>query len=85
MSPEDEKRYNALAEMFLTEGWRLLMEEMKEARDSLVAGAWALDDERQLYRRKGEIFKLCEFISYEETTKLLAREDDDAEREAMGL
>ena len=66
---DDSKRFEALLDMYAMPGWKLLMEEMEEALNSLQLTTHMLTDERQLYKRKGEIQKIAEFLAHETVTR----------------
>ena len=66
---DDAKRFDALLDMYASPGWKLLMDEMQEAMNSLQMTAHMLTTERELYKRKGEIQKLAEFLAHETVTR----------------
>lgn len=74
-------RDKALLDLFIHPGWRILMDEMREAHQVLVETAWTVRDERELFFRKGQIQKLAELINAEAASKAMmdAQEDADAE------
>ncbi len=71
------ERENVLLDLFMSAGWKLVIEEMTEARDLLVNTTHALETERQLWYRKGEIQKLSELIAFERINRLQWQEEAD--------
>ena len=66
----------ALYDLFLHDGWKIVMEEMREAHQVLLETAYTVRDERELYQRKGELLQLSKFISYEQLFRLQAEENE---------
>ena len=69
-------REKDLLDLFIHPGWKLVMAEMEEAHDVLVATCHTLDTMELFNRRKGEIQKLRELITYESVVKLQMEEDE---------
>lgn len=72
---DDEQRQSHLLDLFLHPGWKIVQSELQEAHRILVESAFQVKDERELYRRKGEIQKLNEFLNFEQMTKMQIDED----------
>lgn len=72
---DDEQRQSHLLDLFLHPGWKIVQAELLEAHRILVESAFQVKDERELYRRKGEIQKLNEFLNFEQMTKMQIDED----------
>ena len=66
---DDNKRFDALLDMYAMPGWKLLMEEMQEALNSLQLTTHMLNEKHELWKRKGEIQKLGELLAHETVTR----------------
>lgn len=55
MTPEERKFYDAYLETFLSKGWTQFMEQVEKLKEGLIQGAWTCENERTLYRVKGQI------------------------------
>lgn len=53
MTPEEEKYYNNYFDLFGSEGWQQVIEELKSREDAYEIGH--LKDEKDLYRVQGEL------------------------------
>ena len=74
MTVDDAVREKHLLDLFIHPGWKLLMEEMREAHAVLIETAHTVKNEQELYKRKGEIQKLGELVTYEDLFKLQLNE-----------
>ena len=64
------KDADEMLDLFMHPAWRRLMDEMREAHETLVETCYTLETERELWRRKGEIQKLAELLAYEHLFKM---------------
>ena len=71
-------REEILLDLFIHPGWKMVMEEMEEARHLMVSTTHNLNTERELWKRKGVIEQLSNLLSYEDVFRA---ELDEAERE----
>ena len=53
MTPEEEKYYNNYFDLFGSEGWQQVIEELKSREDAYEIGH--LKDEKDLYKVQGEL------------------------------
>ena len=70
MNIDEAVREKHLLDLFIHPGWKLLLAEMREAHQTLVETAHTVKNEQELYKRKGEIQKLGELISFEDLYKM---------------
>ena len=64
MTPETEKYFMALNEMFRSEGWKILMEDMR--RSAVEVNAVELTkDEQDLFYRKGQLAVMANILNLE--------------------
>ena len=71
-------REEHLLDLFIHPGWKIVIEEMEQAKDLMVSTTHTLNTERELWKRKGIIEQLSNFLSYEDVFRA---ELDEAERE----
>ncbi len=70
LTPEDEKFFNELDDLFAQPGWKKLIEEARNTiyhlqADSLEAGSW-----EQVLVNRGRAQQLAEFVNMEETAAM---------------
>jgi hypothetical protein len=78
---ELEKYYRSFEEMFRTDGWKNLLEDIKGSADS-VNSVEACKDDKDLYFRKGQLVVMANILNLEaqiETAKEQQEEQDDSE------
>ena len=78
---ELEKYYRSFEEMFRSDGWKNLMEDIKGSADN-VNSVEACKDDKDLYFRKGQLVVMANMLNLEsqiETAKQQAQEQDDSE------
>lgn len=68
MEREEEKHYQALKDTFRTEGWKLLMEELKNNALQINSVEVTKDNE-DLYFRKGQLNILAFMLNMESTVE----------------
>ena len=68
----------AMLDLFASDGWEQITDQMTQQRDALVETAWTLNTERDLWRRKGQIEQLNAFLAAETNFR---HELEEAERE----
>ena len=76
---ELEKYYRSFEEMFRTDGWKNLLEDIKVSADS-VNSVEACKDDKDLYFRKGQLVVMANMLNLEsqiETAK--QQQEDDSE------
>ena len=66
----DKERNDALLDLFIHPGWKLLQEEWQTALHGLIQTTHTLNTLEELHRRKGEIQKLMECIAFEDVVKM---------------
>ena len=62
---ELEKYYRSFEEMFRTDGWKNLLEDIKGSADS-VNSVEACKDDKDLYFRKGQLYVISTLLNLEE-------------------
>jgi len=82
MTPETEKYFMALNEMFRSEGWKILMEDMR--RSAVEVNAVELTkDEQDLFYRKGQLAVMANILNLEtqvsNAQEQAEQEDQDVE------
>ena len=78
---ELEKYYRSFEEMFRSDGWKNLMEDIKGSADN-VNSVEACKDDKDLYFRKGQLVVMANMLNLEsqiETAKQQQEEQDDSE------
>lgn len=74
---ELEKYYRSFEEMFRSDGWKNLMEDIKGSADN-VNSVEACKDDKDLYFRKGQLVVMANMLNLEsqiETAKQQAQEE----------
>jgi hypothetical protein len=74
---EEEKHYQALKDTFRTEGWKLLMEELKNNALQINSVEVTKDNE-DLYFRKGQLNILAFMLNMESTVEHYAEDSNDS-------
>ena len=62
---DDAKRQEIFLDLFIHPGWKMIMQEMEEARDVLVETAWTIEEANEMAHRRGQIEQLNAFLAYE--------------------
>lgn len=78
---ELEKYYRSFEEMFRTDGWKNLLEDIKGSAEQ-VNSVEACKDDKDLYFRKGQLVVMANMLNLEsqiETAKEQQEEQDDSE------
>ena len=76
---ELEKYYRSFEEMFRSDGWKNLMEDIKGSADN-VNSVEACKDDKDLYFRKGQLVVMANMLNLEaqiETAKQQAQDDSE--------
>ena len=75
MSPEEQKVFDDAREMFLTDGWKQLQEDLQSNLDTLTVES--LNSEKEFWIAKGQINVLRLVLGYE--NMMLAAEEEVAD------
>lgn len=67
MTPEDEKIYNNYFNLFVTDGWKQLVEMAEDLKDNY--SIFNIHDERSLYQAKGELNIINQILNFESSTR----------------
>ena len=67
MTPENEKYYENYFDLFNTDGWTQLMEQIQVDRDNFQIQA--IPDEKTLYQTQGQLYVLNTLISMEDMVR----------------
>lgn len=73
-------RDSDLLSLFEHPGWRHFVKQMEEGQESLIATAFQVPNENELFYRKGLIQQLALVINFEELTQLRINEEEIAAR-----
>ena len=65
----DKKEQEELLDLFIHPGWKRVIAEMQEALRTMVETTHLLEAEHELWKRKGEIQQIAQFINYEALVK----------------
>lgn len=87
MTPETEKYFRDLNDMFRTEGWKILLGDIQASAGS-VNSIESTKDEQDLYFRKGQLAVMANILNLETqvaTAQEQAEADDIADAEDQGL
>lgn len=76
MEKETEKHYEALVDMFATEGWKMFTDELKNNAVQ-INSVEATKDKNDLYFRKGQLNVISFMLNMESTVEHLMKEDSD--------
>ena len=77
---ELEKYYRSFEEMFRTDGWKNLLEDIKGSADS-VNSVEACKDDKDLYFRKGQLVVMANMLNLESQIETAKREFDEADED----
>ena len=72
----------AMRETFQSKGWKLLMEDVKEAMDQSKEGVWSLRDDREIAILQGNVHTLRWISSQEQIVEQLLAQDVEDEGDA---
>ena len=78
---ELEKYYRSLEEMFRSDGWKNLLQDLQGSANT-VNSVEACQDDKDLYFRKGQLVVMANLLNLEaqiETAKQQQQEQDDSE------
>jgi len=64
MTKEDEVYYENFSDLFVSEGWKQILEELKDREDAYDIGI--LRDEKDLYRVQGELSIIRMLLGFEQ-------------------
>jgi len=73
---ETEKHYEALVDMFATEGWKMFTDELRNNAVQ-INSVEATKDKNDLYFRKGQLNVISFMLNMESTVEHLINEDSD--------
>ena len=76
MEKETEKHYEALVDMFATEGWKMFTDELRNNAVQ-INSVEATKDKNDLYFRKGQLNVISFMLNMESTVEHLINEDSD--------
>jgi len=74
---EEEKHYQALKDMFRTEGWKVLMDELRNNAIQ-INSVEATKDNKDLYFRKGQLNILAFMLNMESTVEHYVEDSNDS-------
>lgn len=74
MTPEELQRLEELLDLFITPGWRHIVEDFTDVRAGLDS-IYGIDTESQLQRNKGKLEVLDVLLSYEDTVRRILDEE----------
>jgi hypothetical protein len=77
MSPEDEKYFDALLDMFMTPGWKHFITDLEGSADALDTVSGVPDGEA-LYKRQGQLLSLTRILGFEDSVRRAMEDDDEA-------
>lgn len=66
--PELERYYNSLIDIFLTEGWKTLLEDFTQTEE-LLRDLVTCKDEKELHYRQGQLDMVGKLLRFEEGIK----------------
>ena len=75
LSIEDEKYCEAMFEMFLTDGWKLLLDQLEENRVNINSVQWTKDND-DLRFRKGQLDVIALVTSLRDQVDTLYEQKD---------
>jgi hypothetical protein len=81
MDKELEKYFSAYFDMFRTEGWKQLMVELREDKNSVDSIAHTVDAQ-DLYTRKGQLGVLSSLLSMEDRIETTHKQAGETHNEA---
>ena len=71
-------RNEVFLDLFIHPGWKMLMEDMKEAHELLLKTAYRCKTMEELFQRKGEIRQLENLLNFETIVKTQVEVDQNA-------
>ena len=77
MEREEEKHYQALTDMFRTEGWKVLMDELRNNAIQINSVEVTKDNE-DLHFRKGQLNILAFMLNMESTVEHYIEDSNDS-------
>jgi len=77
---ELEKYYRSFEEMFRSDGWKNLLEDIKGSADN-VNSVEACKDDKDLYFRKGQLVVMANMLNLEAQIETAKQEQDEEEVE----
>lgn len=75
MDKETEDYFGHLTDMFRSEGWKILMDELTSEVDNLTH-IESIKDEQELYFRKGQLLVMKNMLNLESTMEATREEHD---------
>ena len=75
---ELEKYYRSFEEMFRSDGWKNLLEDIKGSADN-VNSVEACKDDKDLYFRKGQLVVMANMLNLEAQIETAKQEQDEEE------
>lgn len=75
MDKETEDYFGHLTDMFRSEGWKILMDELASEVDNLTH-VESIKDEQELYFRKGQLLVMKNMLNLESTMEATRAEHD---------
>lgn len=75
MDKETEDYFGHLTDMFRSEGWKILMDELTSEVDNLTH-VESIKDEQELYFRKGQLLVMKNMLNLESTMEATRAEHD---------
>lgn len=75
MDKETEDYFGHLTDMFRSEGWKILMDELTSEVDNLTH-VESIKDEQELYFRKGQLLVMKNMLNLESTMEATREEHD---------
>jgi len=75
---ELEKYYRSFEEMFRSDGWKNLMEDIKGSADN-VNSVEACKDDKDLYFRKGQLVVMANMLNLEAQIETAKEQQDESE------
>ncbi len=76
MDKETETYFRHLTDLFRTEGWKIITEELA-ADISALTHVESIKDEQELYFRKGQLFVMKNMLNLESAIEAARTEHDD--------
>lgn len=73
-----QRQYEAILDVFTTEGWKLILEDIEEFRD-LISDISDIQSSEELFKRKGELERLNWFSSLREWYEYSKEVNSDAD------
>ena len=74
LAPEELQRLEDLLDLFITPGWRHIIDDFTDVRTGLDS-IYGIDTEAQLHRNKGKLEVLDVLLSYEDTVRRILDEE----------